>query len=60
MAGQYFIDGVVDDFLDDVQWVIGASELTWAKFNGIKAFEDGDVVFGVLVLFHGEGLLVGG
>ena len=58
VTGQRFIGGVVDDFLDDVQRVVGAGVHAGSLLDRLESFENAYRPFGIFGLFgcHGEGL----
>ena len=58
MTGQRFIGGVVDDFLDDVQRIVGAGVHAGSLFDRLESFENAYRPFGIFSLFacHGARL----
>ncbi len=64
VAGQRFVGGVVQHFLDDVQGVVGAGVHARPLLNGLQALEHADRAFGVFAIggngrgfgCHGGGL----
>ncbi len=54
-AGQRLVGGVVDDFLDDVQRVVGARVHARPLLDGLEALQDADRGFGVGALLGGHG-----
>jgi hypothetical protein len=60
LAGERFVGGVVDDFLDDVQRVVGAGVHARPLLHGLEPLEDTDrrfavVAGGLAVGFGGHG-----
>ncbi len=58
VAAERFVDGVVDDFVDEVVQALlagGADVHGGAQADGGEAFEDGDVFRGVAAAFFGGG-----
>jgi hypothetical protein len=49
-AGHRLVGGVVDDFLDDVQRVLGAGVHARPLLDGLEALEDGDGIGGITLL----------
>ena len=58
VTGQRFIGGVVDDFLDDVQRIVGAGVHAGSLFDRLESFENAYRPFGIFSLFacHGARL----
>ena len=55
VPGQRFIGGVVYDFLDDVQRVVGAGVHARTLFDRFESFEDTYRTFGIFGLFGCHG-----